>query len=199
VPSDLGPQIVVAISTGIGAFLGAGLTLLAGSLTERRRMREIVFMRNLEDRKRIVEEILEANQSLTEFFEDHRHQIDDLQPKDMDEPRERWRVMTRATRRARIYFSADTTGLVSAEAQRWRKLLDLTDLPPGQRQLARFRFTVVQAQSSRKMAEALRREVGEAEWSKSRGASFPSSSRRWFTLRRSVEPSEERSKQQPDP
>lgn len=197
--SDLGPQIVVAISTGIGAFLGAGLTILAGSLTERRRTRETVFMRNLEDRKRIVEEILEANQSLTEFFEDHWRQIDDLQAEDMDEPRERCRVMTRATRRARIYFSADTTGLVAAEARRWQKLLDLTDKPPGQRRLDRFRFTVVQAQSSRKMVLALRREVGEAEWSQSRGAFSPSSSRRWFMLRRSVEPPDERSEHPPDP
>jgi hypothetical protein len=185
VSSQLAPEIVVAVSTGIGTVLGAGLTILYSSLTERRRMHETVFMRSLEDRKRLVEEILEASQSLAEYFNDHWQQIDELRPEDVDEPKERWRVMTRALRRGRIYFSPDTIALIVVEAQWWKKRLDLVNLPP-ERPLERFHKTVARGASPdrERMEVALRREVGEAEQGQSRRVFRWSSLKRRFTLRR---------------
>ncbi len=117
--SQLASQIVAAGST----LLAAGMGFLANDRLDRRRRSEAIELRNLEEKIRIAEDIIAADASLAEYLNDHWDQIDKkidkLTPEDLAEPLELWRVMNRAHKRARIYFSSSTVDLIIRQLRYW--------------------------------------------------------------------------------
>jgi hypothetical protein len=106
--SQLTSGIVAAVST----LVAAGMGFWVNDRLDRRQRREARELRNHEEKIRIAEDIIAADASLTEYLNDHWEQIDTLTPDDMAEPLELWRVMNRAHKRARIYFSSTAVGLI---------------------------------------------------------------------------------------
>jgi len=153
-------QVAAQIVTAAATLLAAGIGFFANDRIDRRRRRDEAAARNFEDKKHIVEDILSASAALAELHNDRWERIEELRPEDLDEPREQWRVMARANRRARIYFSSGTTDLIEGELRDWRKMNELIALPTGQKQVERFRSLVNRAQRREVLAAALRREVG---------------------------------------
>jgi hypothetical protein len=161
--SDVATAIVTAAST----LLAGGIALFANDRIDRRRRSEARELRNLEERKRIAEDILAADQSLTEYHNDISKQIKnqtikDVRPQDLDEALELWRVMNRAHKRARIYFSQPTVDLIVKRLRYREELNQALELPAAERPVAKFRarFSPSRRGDADEMEAALRREVG---------------------------------------
>ena len=168
---------VIGASSAIVAALGAqvvGGTVTAGR-EERRMAREqkrweaeqstARLLRNLEDRKLIVEDILAGIADLTEYYNDHFQGGVPDRFVDKVELQEMLRTPKRANRRGRLYFSHETIELVVEELRYWEKLIGLLDKPELEQRRASFRLMADRSKSGRQeeLEAALKREVGQVD------------------------------------